>query len=576
MFNDGGLKDQGNTTDPVSGNDVPSGSLKEEVRDDIDAKLSPGEFVFPADVVRFIGLEKLMMIRDKAKKGLSRMEEMGQMGNSDEATIDDDVPFGMEDLIIVSGGPENEMSKGGVPSYSRGGQLIGDIGDGYQPPTRYHNPATGQELMVTKIAGKFFPPLPKGFVPKPTLAQANPTSSTRVGTTSVLADDQYDETVPGDPINTGINSDGTMTPQESAGGEMRGNAGTEKSTAEMSPSELADYGDFANDYPTVASAAAAFGNYGTDFLSNPMGIVGPLGLGALTNMAQSAIGSMNPDTLSAPSFPDDTPTERKAREKDFKAALANVNKDVGIGTLDLNKTREMAFLRSTAPDIYAQKVSEYNSTALGNAARSVQGQSTATIDAALSFGYGASPQQVANHADNVSRGNSPQGSTANAVGGYTTVGPNTTHGFSTNKDGEIDYKQTQIDRALRDAKVKADKDFASSSPAGTPDVKGSVDEMQTQDPAETGTQTDETSSMDTPSGATGTGPDGNPTGTTDTSGGYEASVGGGMDAPGSGVGGGTSGQSEGQAAEEYDGGLIVRPKKKKQKKMKRGGLASRK
>ena len=45
MFQDGGLKDQGNTTDPVSGNDVPSGSLKEEVRDDIDAKLSPGEFV---------------------------------------------------------------------------------------------------------------------------------------------------------------------------------------------------------------------------------------------------------------------------------------------------------------------------------------------------------------------------------------------------------------------------------------------------------------------------------------------------------------------------------------------------
>ena len=43
----------------------------------------------------------------------------------------------------------------------------------------------------------------------------------------------------------------------------------------------------------------------------------------------------------------------------------------------------MAFLRSTAPDIYAQKVSEYNSTALGNAARSVQGQSTATIDACV-------------------------------------------------------------------------------------------------------------------------------------------------------------------------------------------------
>ena len=33
----GGLKDEGGTKDPVSGNDVPSGSLQEEVRDDIPA-----------------------------------------------------------------------------------------------------------------------------------------------------------------------------------------------------------------------------------------------------------------------------------------------------------------------------------------------------------------------------------------------------------------------------------------------------------------------------------------------------------------------------------------------------------
>ena len=172
MFQDGGLNDQGGSKDPVSGNDVPSGSLQEEVRDDIDAKLSPGEFVFPADVVRFIGLEKLMLMRDKAKRGLARMEEMGHMGNSEEATIDDDVPFGMEDLIIVAGSPDNEMSKGGVPSYSRGGQLLGL--DGYVAPTTYYNPATGQEMISTKIGGKFFPPLPKGFVEKPKKAEAKP------------------------------------------------------------------------------------------------------------------------------------------------------------------------------------------------------------------------------------------------------------------------------------------------------------------------------------------------------------------------------------------------------------------
>jgi hypothetical protein len=46
MFEDGGLKDEGGTIDPVSGNDVPPGSTQEEVRDDIPAQLSEGEFVF--------------------------------------------------------------------------------------------------------------------------------------------------------------------------------------------------------------------------------------------------------------------------------------------------------------------------------------------------------------------------------------------------------------------------------------------------------------------------------------------------------------------------------------------------
>ena len=80
MFQDGGLKDEGGTKDPVSGNDVPPGATQEEVRDDIPAQLSEGEFVFPADVVRYIGLEKLMKLRQEAKMGLTGREEMGPRG----------------------------------------------------------------------------------------------------------------------------------------------------------------------------------------------------------------------------------------------------------------------------------------------------------------------------------------------------------------------------------------------------------------------------------------------------------------------------------------------------------------
>ena len=63
LFDNGGLKQDGGTVDPISGNEVPAGSTQEEVRDDIPAQLSEGEFVFPADVVRYIGLEKLMQMR---------------------------------------------------------------------------------------------------------------------------------------------------------------------------------------------------------------------------------------------------------------------------------------------------------------------------------------------------------------------------------------------------------------------------------------------------------------------------------------------------------------------------------
>jgi hypothetical protein len=114
----GGLLQEGGSVDPVSGNEVPAGSLKEEVRDDIPAQLSEGEFVFPADVVRFIGLERLMQMRQAAKEGLAKMEAMGQMGNADEATMDDTGEFETEvDDIFqeISRESPQQFAEGGMP-----------------------------------------------------------------------------------------------------------------------------------------------------------------------------------------------------------------------------------------------------------------------------------------------------------------------------------------------------------------------------------------------------------------------------------------------------------------------------
>ena len=144
MFEDGGLKDEGGMTDEVSGNDVPSGSTREEVRDDIPAQLSEGEFVFPADVVRFLGLEKLMQMRQKAKMGLQKMEDMGQMGNSDEATMPDDMPFDLNDLDM-----QEDVDNEEDVEYNKGGVVKAAVGAFMNKPYNYDeqiNPVTGLKV----------------------------------------------------------------------------------------------------------------------------------------------------------------------------------------------------------------------------------------------------------------------------------------------------------------------------------------------------------------------------------------------------------------------------------------------
>ena len=141
MFDDGGLMDEGGTVDPVSGNDVPPGSTQEEVRDDIPAQLSEGEFVMPADVVRYFGLEKLMEMRQEAKMGLQRMEDMGQMGNSEEAIMPDNLPFDIDDIDMEDDNEPQEFNLGGVV------QQPGTGIAGYTPPpmptTGYTPPPVG-------------------------------------------------------------------------------------------------------------------------------------------------------------------------------------------------------------------------------------------------------------------------------------------------------------------------------------------------------------------------------------------------------------------------------------------------
>jgi hypothetical protein len=176
-----GFQDGGTAVEPTTGNDVPVGSLPNEVADDIDAKLSEGEFVLPADVVRYIGLERLMKLRDDAKKGLQRMAQIGQMGNAEEVVTMSNSTFEGEDEedtdqfesdideILsedngVEGQTERMMAAGGLATmpYATGT----DLSKAPKNPVfdvRYLKHDDGRVMYITYINGKPLTPVPEGF-----------------------------------------------------------------------------------------------------------------------------------------------------------------------------------------------------------------------------------------------------------------------------------------------------------------------------------------------------------------------------------------------------------------------------
>jgi hypothetical protein len=109
---------EGAGVDPVSGNPVPPGGTPEGVRDDVPANLSEGEFVLPAHIVRFIGVNTLMTLMQKVEEQIKMTAEGGGMGVPAEE-MDEELPFGPEELEV-----EDDMEMGGGPApvnFNQGG-----------------------------------------------------------------------------------------------------------------------------------------------------------------------------------------------------------------------------------------------------------------------------------------------------------------------------------------------------------------------------------------------------------------------------------------------------------------------
>lgn len=106
MYQEGGLQDDGARIEPVTGNEVPPGSMDQEVRDNIPAQLSEGEYVLPADVVRYIGLAFIERLVQQAKQGLAQMEANGRIGgkpvDSNGVPTDQDEELTPEEMQMLA------------------------------------------------------------------------------------------------------------------------------------------------------------------------------------------------------------------------------------------------------------------------------------------------------------------------------------------------------------------------------------------------------------------------------------------------------------------------------------------
>ena len=166
FMEEGGLQDDGANVDAVSGNEVPSGSMDQEVRDDVPAMLSEGEYVVPADVVRFHGVKLFEQLRDEAKMGMGEMEQDGRIGGE---PIEDELPFDISELEMADE-PIREMAEGGEvgPTFSynantRYGGINPSNTMGYAMKT-FTNASTGRQLVIPFFNGQAMSTIPQGFV----------------------------------------------------------------------------------------------------------------------------------------------------------------------------------------------------------------------------------------------------------------------------------------------------------------------------------------------------------------------------------------------------------------------------
>ncbi len=141
-------------------NPVPPGATPKEVADDVPIMASDGEYILPANVVRFIGLDKIEKMVEQAKMKLAELDQKGRIGG--DTGEQDDLPFSPEELQRAPAG--DTESVGAVPQMAEGG-MVSD-------PNMQIDPATGLPLWLLQMQGQSQAPTPTPTVTAPPVASS--------------------------------------------------------------------------------------------------------------------------------------------------------------------------------------------------------------------------------------------------------------------------------------------------------------------------------------------------------------------------------------------------------------------
>jgi len=185
----------------VSGNEVPMGSTPKEVRDDIPAQLSEGEYVVPSDVVRFYGVRFFENLRAKAKFGYQDMAENGRIGGEPVDELDG-MMFDISELEVEDDGEPMAMAEGGYAlspgdeGYETMGALglgsegisagNGSVGSAPSVEVRTYVSESGHTIYITFINGEPQTSIPPGY----TLQEETTADTTTTATTAAQPEPQ--------------------------------------------------------------------------------------------------------------------------------------------------------------------------------------------------------------------------------------------------------------------------------------------------------------------------------------------------------------------------------------------------